>query len=274
LNLDSTKLGVEQIAWYNVPKSERLPTIEDAARTLGGILLMLSVSLLSSSCEMMQNKQTYAIGDTGPAGGIVFFDKGEYNRHSVEYLGSNDNYSINTNSNVGFSWRYMEVAPSGWYNGGEDPMMTYGGFGILVGGPYGQETSMEIGTGKSNTQRIISLISATEESEYAAKVCSEYSVTVGRRVYDDWFLPAWYTQQAIWWNIISDQSGSNSGKGKPKSDAMGDFSPIDYWSSSESGGAVSHTRSLNAQHQNFSDGYRTPFSLKNISYGVRPVRAF
>ncbi|MEI6388047.1 MAG: chitobiase/beta-hexosaminidase C-terminal domain-containing protein, partial [Spirochaetota bacterium] len=64
-------------------------------------------------------KETYAVGDTGPAGGIVFYDKGS----------------------VSDGWRYLEAAPSDqsagirWYNG------TY----ISV------STGTAIGSGKANT---------------------------------------------------------------------------------------------------------------------------
>jgi hypothetical protein len=45
----------------------------------------------------------YLIGDVGPAGGRVYFDKGLYSD----------------------GWRYTEAAPYGWYNGGKDPSLTW-----------------------------------------------------------------------------------------------------------------------------------------------------
>jgi hypothetical protein len=45
----------------------------------------------------------YLIGDVGPAGGRVYFDKGLYSD----------------------GWRYAEAAPYGWYNGGKDPSLTW-----------------------------------------------------------------------------------------------------------------------------------------------------
>ena len=44
--------------------------------------------------------------------------------------------------------------------------------------------------GLANTERIISVQGKNEQ--YAAKLCSEYSITVNRYVYDDWYLPARY----------------------------------------------------------------------------------
>jgi len=79
--------------------------------------------------------QTYKIGDQGPAGGIVFYDKGEYKD----------------------GWRYMEVAPNnlGRYRWGRD---------VRIEG-----TGVEIGAGKKNTEIIVARIQGK-----AAEKCKEY----------------------------------------------------------------------------------------------------
>lgn len=45
----------------------------------------------------------FLVGDLGPAGGRIYFDKGAYSD----------------------GWRYSEAVPYGWYNGGKDPSLTW-----------------------------------------------------------------------------------------------------------------------------------------------------
>jgi|GEM_PF-6820974 len=94
----------------------------------------------------------YALRDTGPAGGLIF------------YL--NPNHSTD-------GWRYLEAAPSDhsdgiqWYNG------TNLGIAYLSA----------IGTGQTNTTKIVT---AQGVGSYAAQVCND--LTIGD--YSDWFLPS------------------------------------------------------------------------------------
>ncbi len=107
----------------------------------------------SASCvvTVVASARGYAIGDTGPAGGIVFYDKGS----------------------VSDGWRYLEAAPSDqstniqWYNGTN----------ISV------STGTAIGTGKANTAAIIA---AQGSGSYAASLCKNLSLGG----YSDWFLPS------------------------------------------------------------------------------------
>jgi uncharacterized repeat protein (TIGR02543 family) len=93
----------------------------------------------------------YSIRDTGPAGGLIFYDKGSYSS----------------------GWRYLEAAPvdqgkCSWNNG------TY----IATGA-----TGTDYGTGKANTAAIIL---AQGFGYYAATVCTSY--TGGGCI--DWYLPS------------------------------------------------------------------------------------
>ncbi len=112
---------------------------------------------------------TYAIGDTGPGGGIIFYDAG-----SVQSWG-----------------RYLEAAPNGW-NDGNDPQVTWGCYGTSISGADGTA----IGTGKQNTADIIS---GCSESGIAARIATAY--TGGGK--SDWFVPskdelsALYAQKAV-----------------------------------------------------------------------------
>ena len=117
----------------------------------GGTYTMLT-SLVLDACY-----RPYRVGDTGPAGGIVFYIK--------------DDYSDN--------WRYLEAMR-------KDVLQT----GIvweeqIASGQYRQTgtTAVEIGAGLPNTQLCIQVLG---EGNYAAKVCS----TISTGNYFDWHLPS------------------------------------------------------------------------------------
>ena len=113
------------------------------------LLLTLCVVLGLAGCTPLL---TYAVGDTGPAGGWIFYDKGSYSD----------------------GWRYLEAAPSDqstriqWYNGN-----------IVVTGA----TGTAIGTGQANTTAIVTIQGA---GNYAAQLCNDLIVDG----YNDWFLPS------------------------------------------------------------------------------------
>jgi len=96
----------------------------------------------------------YKIGDIGPAGGIVFYDKGTFSN----------------------GWRYLEAAPvetefnAQWGTWDED----------VVG------TSTVVGSGKRNTQLIIDRLKKLGEDGKAAQLC----VSLNFDGYTDWFLPS------------------------------------------------------------------------------------
>jgi hypothetical protein len=99
--------------------------------------------------------RVYRIGQVGPAGGIVFYDKGRYAE----------------------GWRYLEAAP---------PIMEfYAGWSALKVIVNGTEDT--IGSGKYNTILIVSELAKSEESEEnAANLCQTLIISG----YDDWFLPS------------------------------------------------------------------------------------
>jgi hypothetical protein len=100
------------------------------------------------------------IGDTGPAGGFIFY--------------------INPNSEAD-GWQYLEAAPSDipgdandyqikWFSGDEDNRKTEG-------------TATAIGSGMSNTEIIVNI---QGEGSYAAKLCGDLTLNG----FSDWFLPS------------------------------------------------------------------------------------
>ncbi|MDD5013968.1 MAG: Ig-like domain-containing protein [Atribacterota bacterium] len=109
-------------------------------------------------------------------------------------------------------------------------------------------TDTSIGTGLANTAAIIGQSGHTNS---AAKVCDDYSVTVGSITYTDWFLPSKDELNKLYINRV----------------AIGGFGDyFDYWSSSENS-------ANDAWKQYFYNGLQG-ISSKNLTIGVRAVRAF
>jgi hypothetical protein len=100
----------------------------------------------------------YAVGDTGPAGGVIFYDD--------EADGTDDIPGV----------RYLEAAPAdtSWEE------IQWGEKGIDI--PGADKTA--IGTGMQNTEDLIRHQGA--DSEYAAAYCA--GLVIGE--YDDWYMPS------------------------------------------------------------------------------------
>jgi len=98
------------------------------------------------------------VGGVGPAGGIVFYDKGSYSD----------------------GWRFLEAAPASteWT---EKP---WGGRGTEVG------TDTAIGTGEANTQAIVAEYGDNEPDENRADYAAKLAADLDHGGYDDWFLPS------------------------------------------------------------------------------------
>jgi hypothetical protein len=94
---------------------------------------------------------TLSVGQAGPAGGIVFFDKG--------------------NSNGG--WQYLETASIN-----QSSSVEWGCFGTSIPG-----TQLTVGSGEANTALIIA---GCNQANFAAKLCDD--LTLGGQT--DWFLPS------------------------------------------------------------------------------------
>jgi TolB-like protein len=97
--------------------------------------------------------QVYTIGQTGPAGGLVFYDKGHYSD----------------------GWRYLE-AHSGDFTG-----VQWGARDIVIGG-----TMAGIGDGKRNTELVVTRLNRTGEQNRAAQLAA--SLNAGG--FNDWYLPS------------------------------------------------------------------------------------
>ena len=105
--------------------------------------------------------KTYKIGDTGPAGGVIFYDKGHY---AKEHAGDTA------------AWRYLEMAPAE-----TEFAAPWGGHGVSIGG-----TSLTIGSGRGNTELIVEQLLSLGETGCAAQLCDKLAY----RGFTDWFLPS------------------------------------------------------------------------------------
>jgi hypothetical protein len=99
------------------------------------------------------SKAEYAIGDTGPAGGLIFYE--------------NPNYATD-------GWRYLEAAPYDQSAGAK-----WGCFREAIAGARGTA----VGTGKRNT---LDVLAACPEPDTAADLCADFSLNGIR----GWFLPS------------------------------------------------------------------------------------
>ncbi len=103
---------------------------------------------------------TYEVGDTGPAGGYIF------------YVDSDDEFD---------DWDYLEARTTAvedilYWGQNENNYAVVG-------------TSMDIGTGEANTAAIVGHVNGVEAAS-AANLAYTYETTVDGTLYDDWFLPS------------------------------------------------------------------------------------
>jgi TolB-like protein len=135
----------------------RIAGIDDAYDGINS-LVSQTTQTLSGRAALSNGTQTageYKAGDFGPAGGLVFYDKGR----------------------VTNGWRYLEAAPAETEFSG----IQWGAYQKDVGG-----TASAVGTGKRNTELIVNFLKRSGETNRAAQLCDAL-VFEG---YDDWFLPS------------------------------------------------------------------------------------
>ena len=196
----------------------------------------------------------HGIGSRGPAGGIVFYDKGV----------------------VSDGWRYLEMVPNMGVMGSRIPRLLWGvdvvtltldsarlqeslRFNDIAG------TGTAVGTGRRNTELIVARLTERQAAlvperlrhidlTYAALVCTR----VNYGGFRDWFLPSRDELNLMY------QFMNESGRGD-------DFPRhFEYWSSSQSDAG-------NAWVQHFSNGRQraaNKFENPGFNITVRAIRAF
>jgi len=107
-----------------------------------------------------------------------------------------------------------------------------------------------VGAGKANTAIIIANQGYGDGATYAARICNEYSVTVGGVTYGDWYLPSKYEL-----NLLYQQKS-----------IVGGFASAYYWSSTEGNNYHAWNQYFNGGNQ-YDDG-------KDVADCVRAIRAF
>ena len=129
------------------------------------------------------------IGDTGPAGGIIF------------YVASSGftvkGYTGTTGTFAEYTAYYLEAAPAL-----ESESLEWGAEGTLIDDvtTWGvtqneywamlEDIATSIGSGRRDMQIIVNHLAKTGETNKAAQVCASKTVTVGGTVFNDWFLPS------------------------------------------------------------------------------------
>jgi hypothetical protein len=108
-----------------------------------------------------------------------------------------------------------------------------------------------VGAGLKNTAIIIANQGPVDGNTFAARICNEYTVTVGGVTYGDWYLPSKHELNLMYLQM----------------EAIGNFEPSRYWSSTE-------VSSNYAWSQYFADGSQSSTVNKPSSGVVRPIRSF
>ncbi len=176
----------------------------------------------------------YALGDIGPAGGYIFYDKGSYYKADFRIIkAAPDPVPITPPYDA---WRYLEAAPSDQSTGAP-----WGCYGVSIFGASGTA----VGAGEQNT---LDIEAGCATPGTAADICANLSLGG----YSDWFLPSRDELNLMYTNL--------------KVHEVGGFADYVYWSSSEFSAG-------NAWYQRFSSGFQSGGG-KYSTFRVRAIRAF
>jgi hypothetical protein len=211
---------------------------------------------------------SYAVGDTGPGGGIVFY-----------YLAAGFNCGANyteTGSPTLAKCKYLEVAPSSWGSTNDRSAMPWANVTTDIAGIPNEAGSSNnsfalIGLGYKYSEYIVAQNGSPYNSStnrYAAGNARAYS---GGGL-NDWYLPSSAEQNTLCqWNRGITQSfetmcGSSGTANSPTfgAETSGFSNTLLYWASSENDnlGKVTNWGVNQAGHPKMSNAY------------VRPIRAF
>ena len=180
-------------------------------------------------------KTEFEVGDTGPAGGIIFY---------VASTEQTTSYTDSNGSSKTLTWKYLEVA-SGEATANRSDKIQWSSSDT---GSYGS-TATAIGSGLSNT---LNLLSKSGVTFPAAQACATYGDNTD---YDDWFLPSKDELNKIYENRNVLNTTFKEGTGDQ------------YWSSSETSGNGTWRLDFNAGTWNNQVD-------RSIAWYVRPIRAF
>lgn len=209
------------------------------------------------------------VGSIGPAGGIVFYDKGFYSD----------------------GWRYLEAAPYDLsiYNGKPTLSVSSRGANYIFSPATNAEkneftyvngtdtyderncTIRDVGSGKNNTRLIITFLKEKKLplDKSAAYLCDSLSFMYSGVVYDDWFLPSIDELDLLISTLyyVLQAEGRFSGN------------EVYYWSSSEDESDERNAFALKILHNWDVSRYyyyagKSSTSLNWTSIGILPIRSF
>ena len=180
------------------------------------------------------------MGNTGPGGGKVFYDAGTIK-----------------------SWgRYLEAAPTDYKVGTDERTgAEWGCRGTLT-----EATAEAIGTGKANTDKILTICTT---DGIAADVANKYSTTNtvdAPGAAGQWFLPSKDELNELCKYARTQTTGTSTVRCDSSEALRNGFAADFYWSSSED-------YEYRAWYQVFYNGYQY-YNGRLTNYYVRPVRAF
>jgi TolB-like protein len=139
----------------------RLASLDDAYEKMDPLVNRLIETISDTgvrpsviSTSNAPTNRTYNIGDTGPAGGLIFYNRGF----------------------IADGWQYLEAAPAG-----TEFTAQWGANGQNVTG-----TNTTIGSGRRNTQIIVNKLNQLGELGRASQIC----VGMDINGYKDWFIPS------------------------------------------------------------------------------------
>jgi len=197
-----------------------------------------------STCSTPETRvyKFYKIGDTGPAGGIIFY-VAPSGITIQGYGNSGDNGYFAT-----YTAYYLEAAPANetnsmWQAASENT--------LIAGVTTFTSTSLNntsIGVGRKDTQTIVNSAAFAALTDTAAQRCANKSLNG----FTDWFLPSLVELNEIY------KAGVAGVTGIPTTGRI--------WSSSQA-------NNVSAWHQDFDNGNRTGGSKAN-NINVRAIRAF
>ncbi len=241
-------------------------------RIIFTVITIILVSILAIGCDLAIFNQggenpiqdEYEIGDTGPAGGIIFYDKGSLS-DGWQYLEAAPFDMSYTSGTPGIASDGARVAVRfGYHRDSADSENLYVNgtdtFGI------GNCTGTEIGAGEDNTEMLVALMGDTAYSSwdgssqvniYAALLCDQ--LVYGG--HSDWFLPSSDT--------LEEMQRNKSVIGNFQYSSLGSY----YWSSSEAYSANYGSEAIYAWYTDFYDQGADPYTVSNLRYRNWPVRS-
>ncbi len=138
------------------------------------MMTVLFAGFFLISRDAAGEEKTYKIGDKGPGGGIVFYDKGS----------------------ASDGWRYLEAAPSDQSSG-----VRWSNGKVAETGA----TDTAVGRGVVNTRKILEV---QKSGKYAAKLCADLKL----KGFKDWFLPSKDELDLMYKNLRNNGFGNMANK--------------------------------------------------------------